>query len=178
MIILLGRFQPFHNGHAAMIEEAMRRDPDITICIGSSEKSGSLDNPWTAGEREQMIRAWLGEKPARIVQIPDINDPPNFVAHAEAFHGESGTFLTTDESTANLYRAANWNVILTELTQREDWQGWRIRATIQMLSTVLEEEAALAALAINVPEAVALLIFDNGWQRRLFHMGTGGEPVG
>jgi hypothetical protein len=42
----------------------------------------------------------------------------------------------------------------------------------------LEEEAAIAALAINVPEAVALLIFDNGWQRRLFHMGTGGEPVG
>jgi hypothetical protein len=49
---------------------------------------------------------------------------------------------------------------------------------MQMLSTVMEEEAAIAALSINMPESVARLIIDNGWQRRLLHLGTGGEPVG
>ena len=49
---------------------------------------------------------------------------------------------------------------------------------MQMLSTVVEEEAAIAALSVNMPESVVQLIFENGWQRRLFHMGTGGEPVG
>jgi hypothetical protein len=47
-----------------------------------------------------------------------------------------------------------------------------------MLSTVMEEEAVIAALSVNVPLVVAQLIVENGWQRRLFHMGTGGEPVG
>ena len=98
--------------------------------------------------------------------------------HAEKFHGPSGTLFTTDLGTAELYRAADWNVIEHPLSNREDWQGWRIRATIQMLSTVMEEEAVIAALSVNVPLVVAQLIVENGWQRRLFHMGTGGEPVG
>ena len=107
-----------------------------------------------------------------------LGDPPNYVRHAEKYHGPPGTIFTTDESTSELYREADWFVVKSELVNREDWQGWRIRATMQMLSTVLEEEAAIAALSINMPEVVARLIYDNGWQRRLFHMGTGGEPVG
>lgn len=177
MIILLGRFQPFHRGHAAMVEAAFARDDAVMICIGSSEAEADIHNPWTAVEREAMIRAWLEDRPASIVHIPDIHDPPNYVAHAATFHGE-GTLLTTDTATADLYREAGYEVILELLEQREDWQGWRIRATMQMLSTVMEEEAAIAALSINMPEAVVRLIFDEGWQRRLFHMGTGGEPVG
>ena len=177
-LIVLGRFQPFHNGHAAMIEGALSHDLPLKICIGSSEVEQSLDNPWTADEREQMIRTWLAGRDAEIVRITDLGDPPNYVRHAEKFHGIAGTLFTTDVETAGLYRAGGWDVIMGDLVQREDWQGWRIRATMQMLSTVMEEEAAIAALNVNMPESVVRLIFDNGWQRRLFHMGTGGEPVG
>ena len=177
-LIVLGRFQPFHNGHASMVEAALELGLPLRICIGSSEAEQSLDNPWNAAEREQMIRAWLAGREAEIVQVPDLGDPPNYVRHAEKFHGSSGTLFTTDSDTAELYRMADWEVIEHPLENREDWQGWRIRATLQMLSTVLEEEAVIAALSVNVPESVAKLIVDNGWQRRLFHMGTGGEPVG
>ena len=177
-LIVLGRFQPFHNGHASMVEAALEQGVPLRICIGSSEAEQSLENPWSASEREQMIRAWLAGRDAEIVHVPDLGDPPNYVKHAEKFHGPSGTLFTTDVETSNLYREAGWDVILHELENREDWQGWRIRATLQMLSTVMEEEAVIAALSVNVPAAVAKLIVDNGWQRRLFHMGTGGEPVG
>ena len=183
-LIVLGRFQPFHNGHAAMIESAFsflgvdNSDLPLRICIGSSQAEQSLDNPWSAEEREQMIRVYLDGRDAEIVYIPDLGDPPNYVRHAEKFHGPPGTIFTTDEGTSTLYREADWFVVEGELINREDWQGWRIRATMQMLSTVAEEEAAIAALSVNMPESVARLIFDNGWQRRLFHMGTGGEPVG
>ena len=135
-LIVLGRFQPFHNGHASMIEAALELGQGLRICIGSSEAEQSLDNPWSAIEREQMIRAWLAGREAEIVHVPDLGDPPNYVRHAEKFHGPSGTLFTTDLGTAELYRAADWNVIEHPLSNREDWQGWRIRATIQMLSTV------------------------------------------
>ena len=183
-LIVLGRFQPFHNGHASMVNAAMSflgvgdSDLSLRICIGSSQAEQSLDNPWTAEEREQMIRAWLDGRDAEIVQVPDLGDPPNYVRHAEKFHGPPGAIFTTDKATSELYREADWGVMSSDLVNREDWQGWRIRATMQMLSTVVEEEAAIAALSINMPEPVARLIIDNGWQRRLFHMGTGGEPVG
>ncbi|MEE2747461.1 MAG: adenylyltransferase/cytidyltransferase family protein [Candidatus Thermoplasmatota archaeon] len=183
-LIVLGRFQPFHNGHASMISAAFSHlgvggsDMPLRICIGSSEAEQSLDNPWSAEEREQMIRIWLDGWDAEIVHVPDLGDPPNYVQHAEKFHGPPGVIFTTDEDTSNLYRSAGWSVIEGVLANREDWQGWRIRATMQMLSTVVEEEAAIAALSVNMPESVVHHIFENGWQRRLFHMGTGGEPVG
>ena len=183
-LIVLGRFQPFHNGHASMIDGAMSylgvgdSDLPLRICIGSSQAEQSLDNPWSAEEREQMIRVWLEDYDAEIVHVPDLGDPPNYVRHAEKFHGPPGLIFTTDESTSSLYRCADWSIVEGDLVQREDWQGWRIRATMQMLSTVVEEEAAIAALSINMPESVVRLIYANGWQRRLFSMGTGGEPVG
>ncbi|SVD39335.1 uncharacterized protein METZ01_LOCUS392189, partial [marine metagenome] len=77
-LIVLGRFQPFHNGHAAMISAAMSylgvggSDLPLRICIGSSEAEQSLDNPWSAEEREQMIRVWLEGRDAEIVHIPDL----------------------------------------------------------------------------------------------------------
>ena len=52
-LIVLGRFQPFHKGHAAMIEGAIsflgveNSDLTLRICIGSSQAEQSLDNPWT-----------------------------------------------------------------------------------------------------------------------------------
>ncbi|MEE3310143.1 MAG: adenylyltransferase/cytidyltransferase family protein, partial [Candidatus Thermoplasmatota archaeon] len=158
-LIVLGRFQPFHNGHAAMIESAFsflgvdNSDLPLRICIGSSQAEQSLDNPWSAEEREQMIRVYLDGRDAEIVHIPDLGDPPNYVRHAEKFHGPPGIIFTTDEGTSTLYREADWFVVEGELINREDWQGWRIRATMQMLSTVAEEEAAIAALSVNMPES-------------------------
>ena len=63
-----------------------------------------MENPWNAEERENMIRAWLAGRDAKIVHIPDINDPPNWVEHATKFHGE-GTLVTSDEQTKILYES-------------------------------------------------------------------------
>ena len=76
-LIVLGRFQPFHNGHAAMINAAISflglddSDLPLRICIGSSQAEQTLENPWSAEEREQMIRVWLDGRDAEIVHVPD-----------------------------------------------------------------------------------------------------------
>ena len=58
-----------------MIEAALELGQRLRICIGSSEAEQSLDNPWSAIEREQMIRAWLAGREAEIVHVPDLGDP-------------------------------------------------------------------------------------------------------
>ena len=50
MNIVLGRFQPFHKGHAILVEAALALGPTV-IAIGSSESEPSPNNPWNASER-------------------------------------------------------------------------------------------------------------------------------
>ena len=68
MNIVLGRFQPFHKGHALLLNAALELGPTI-IAIGSSEAEPSLNNPWSAEERKQMISSWLKGRDADIVLI-------------------------------------------------------------------------------------------------------------
>ena len=183
-LIVLGRFQPFHNGHAALISEAIsylennKLDLHLRICIGSSTIEPSLNNPWDVEEREKMIRVWLGHVDAEIVHVPDLGDPPNYVRHAEKFHGPAGIIFTTDNGTADLYAAAGWNTITSDLVNRNDWQGWRVRATIQMMSTISDIQGVRTVLNQNIPEEVVDWLIENDAIKRLAFMGMGGEPVG
>lgn len=57
--VIIGRFQPFHNGHAKLITEAMKIAKNIYIQIGSSECYPNIDNPFTYAERKQIIENWI-----------------------------------------------------------------------------------------------------------------------
>jgi bifunctional NMN adenylyltransferase/nudix hydrolase len=57
--VFIGRFQPFHNGHRAVLDSAFRASKRVLIIIGSSYSSPRPSNPWSAMEREEMIRACL-----------------------------------------------------------------------------------------------------------------------
>ena len=90
-------------------------DSQLVLCIGSSNKPESMTNPWNYNEREEMIRSWLkneqGFDNVKIVSIPDIDNPPMWVSHAEKYHGKNGSFFTSDSFSAELYSKAGWNVV-------------------------------------------------------------------
>jgi len=72
--VVIGRFQPFHAGHAALFRHALSIAERVILILGSFHASRSVRNPWNAGEREEIIRAALAEVPAdsyAIVPIPD-----------------------------------------------------------------------------------------------------------
>ena len=54
----------------------------------------------------------------------------------------------------DLYRAAGWDVHEVALSERETLEGWRVRQTVRMLSTVMDDEASRTVLAPSVPPAV------------------------
>ena len=176
MQIVLGRFQPFHKGHAYLLEAALEKGPTV-IAIGSSQAESSMDNPWSADEREDMIRSWLDGRDAKIVQIPDINDPPNWVEHATKYHGE-GTLVTSDESTSSLYQAANFPVDWVDLSNRESFEGWRVRATLKMLSTVYEKDAMREVMSASIPITVVDWLIEKDAIYRLYTMSRDLEHAG
>lgn len=68
--LFIGRWQPFHNGHKYLIDEALRKGESVCIAIRDTEIS--QQNPYTVEQRAEMIRRIYGNKVETIV-IPDIN---------------------------------------------------------------------------------------------------------
>lgn len=54
-----GRFQPFHNGHLLVVKGMTKLCGKLVVAIGSSDKSGTPENPFTAEERRDMIQRAL-----------------------------------------------------------------------------------------------------------------------
>ena len=98
-------FPAISQGHEHLVE-ALQKGP-TTIAIGSSTSVQSMNNPWSVDEREAMIREWLGDREAKIVQIADINDPklggtpPIFMVW---------NIVTSDEETKILYEKSDFPV--------------------------------------------------------------------
>ena len=55
--LFVGRFQPFHNGHLDAIQYILSTEDRVVLVIGSAEENNVPANPFTAGERFQMIEA-------------------------------------------------------------------------------------------------------------------------
>ena len=53
--VVIGRFQPFHNGHRALIAHALSLAPRVLIVLGSAYSARSPKNPWTHTERAAVI---------------------------------------------------------------------------------------------------------------------------
>src|SRR5678816_2438367 len=72
--VLVGRFQPFHLGHLSAVKDSSREVDELIIVVGSSQRSHEFRNPFTAGERIEMIRETLvaeqGIDENRIMLIP------------------------------------------------------------------------------------------------------------
>jgi bifunctional NMN adenylyltransferase/nudix hydrolase len=54
-LVFIGRFQPFHQGHKTVVDEAIARARHIIILIGSAREARSIRNPFTWEERAKMI---------------------------------------------------------------------------------------------------------------------------
>lgn len=60
-LVFIGRFQPFHNGHKAVIEAALEQAKEVVVVVGSSFAARNIRNPFTFQERRAMIEACFTE---------------------------------------------------------------------------------------------------------------------
>ena len=55
-LVLIGRFQPFHNAHLEIIKRATALTNHLVVITGSAHQPRTYKNPFTSRERERMIR--------------------------------------------------------------------------------------------------------------------------
>lgn len=58
-VVFIGRFQPFHNGHLEIIEEALKQGQKVIVALGSHRTSKNIKNPWSSDLRINMIQQSL-----------------------------------------------------------------------------------------------------------------------
>jgi bifunctional NMN adenylyltransferase/nudix hydrolase len=54
-LVFICRAQPFHLGHKAIIDEALKRAKEVIVVVGSSFAARNIRNPFTFEERKAMI---------------------------------------------------------------------------------------------------------------------------
>lgn len=130
--LTIGRFQPFHMGHLRMLEYVGEQANYVIIGMGSSQLHGTFENPFTAGERERMIRESLDwpESKYEIAPISDINDPPNWVEHVSRSVPEFDIVYTNGGLESRLFREAGHRVVEIPFFERDKYDGTDIRTRI------------------------------------------------
>ncbi len=163
--LVVGRFQPFHKGHQALVQKALEDCPDLVVGIGSATAKTSLRNPFTAAERRRMVEACFPADVAagrlRIVDIPDINNPPAWAAHVLAITGQVDRVYGNDDATLALFERQGLPTVSPGLVERDRYEARAIRVQ-------LAEDDPSWRKAVPTPVAPLLLAWDAG--RRLRSM--------
>lgn len=76
--LFIGRFQPFHNGHLHAVNYILEQYDEVVLVVAAAQYSYTFDNPFTAGERVEMIKLGLGELYSRCYVIPVDNVASNY----------------------------------------------------------------------------------------------------
>lgn len=114
--LFIGRFQPFHNGHLRVLKTMCKTFDKVIIGIGSSNVSGTEKNPYDLKTREKMIYGSLKQfnfKNYEMIEIPDINDPPNWVNHVLSIISDFNVVITNNDFTGKLFKEKGYFVMGT-----------------------------------------------------------------
>lgn len=130
--LLVGRFQPLHHGHVTLVDHLRKtyRPDTLFVVIGSSQASHTYHDPFTAGERfEMLLRVIRAERWTDLWPVPvaDLNHHTLWVRHVESLLPPFTMVFTNDPLTRMLFEEAGYEVPKLPLFHRGVYQGTEIR---------------------------------------------------
>jgi len=132
--LFVGRFQPLHMGHLRAIEWALGSGvvDELVVVIGSAQESHTLRNPFTAGERVEMLLRGLGEYGIgrdRVLVVPVQDIAMNFVwvRYLEMLLPRFDVVITRNPLVERLFSEYGYRVIGQPLFERKRYSATRIR---------------------------------------------------
>jgi len=133
--LLVGRFQPFHSGHLAVVRTLRAEHPsdELILGIGSAQASFTWRDPFTAGERLEMVSGALSEagiSGTLAVPIPDIDRHALWVRYLESLLPRFERVYTNNPLTQLLFDQAGYRVERPALVERQRFEGAQIRAEL------------------------------------------------
>lgn len=162
--VLIGRFQPLHNGHMALLHAALERARQVVVVLGSAWQAPNPKNPFSWQERAQMLREALSPGDAKRVHCVPVRDYYNeplwvhAVRDAVSAHVPEGASVALvghfkDASSSYLARFPGWELISLPRLGQFDATPLRDIFLGEGDASPQALETALAHLATQVPES-------------------------
>ena len=158
--VVIGRFQPFHLGHAHLLQAALAAAPQVVVVLGSSFHARSVKNPFSWQERIAIMKATLDEATKERVQFVAVRDYYDDERWAKAVqakvmqvHPNAKSYTLVghfkDASSYYLRRFPHWQLLECENTTQIDATAIR-----RILFEAESLEVSLAVLESMLPLAV------------------------
>jgi nicotinamide-nucleotide adenylyltransferase len=152
--LFIGRFQPFHNGHLYSLRKCLELADSVIIGVGSSQESGTEDNPWNYMVRKQMVcevvrTLGIENRITRIFSCPDYPSDKRWVSEVLKRAGEFDVVVSNNVWTLNALKDAGYATVETGLFNRDELEGVKIRAMMRKGDTYWQK---------RIPEVVLHLI--------------------
>ncbi|MDR1404731.1 MAG: nicotinamide-nucleotide adenylyltransferase [Candidatus Methanoplasma sp.] len=128
--LIIGRFQPFHNGHMDVMRKCASESENLIIGIGSAQYSHECNNPFTAGERYLMIDEAMkggGITNYCIIPIEDLKRYSLWVAQVRSLSPPFSGVYSNNPLTRRLFSEAGYEVRDSPLYNREIHSGTAVR---------------------------------------------------
>ena len=159
--LYIGRFQPYHLGHQAVLEKIAKEVEEIVIVIGSAQESHTPENPFTGGERMEMIYAALSESDLRerciVTPLQDIKRNSVWASHLQSMVPRFDVVYSNNPLVVQLIGEAGIQIRKPPMYQRDLYSGTAIRK-------LMREKCDWFGL---VPASVVAFIMEVGGVERL-----------
>ncbi|MDO8634487.1 MAG: nicotinamide-nucleotide adenylyltransferase [archaeon] len=128
--IIVGRFQPYHLGHHNAVKNILQEMDELAIVIGSSDDSYNLQNPFTSGERLEMICGALKKdrlyEKCFIAQVPDVNENSLWTSKIISYFPAFEVVYTNNPLVKQLFEKAGYST-KKMVSNLKDIDGMKIR---------------------------------------------------
>lgn len=132
--LFVGRFQPLHWGHLKALQwilDELAVD-EVVVVIGSAQESHTLKNPFTAGERFEMLIRGLREAGLpltrfHIVPVPDIAMNHVWPRYLEMLLPRFRVVVSRNPLVSRLFAEYGYRVATQPVFRREVYSATRIR---------------------------------------------------
>ncbi len=130
--LFIGRFQPFHYGHLYALKWIAEREREVVVAVGSAQYSHSFRNPFTVGERIEMIAAALKEEGlwdrVVIAAVPDTDGKHSlWVRLVVSSCPRFKRVYTNEPLTRLLFEEEGFEISGIPFFKREVFEGTKIR---------------------------------------------------
>jgi len=129
---IIGRFQPFHNGHLQLIQAILSEVNFLKIGIGSSQYSYSMYNPFSYDERKEFIIQSLrsvnvGSDRYEIYPLPDLHNMKKWVAQVLDVFENFNIFYSNNDWIRQLFKKSGKLVGDKHVFDFKHYNGTNIR---------------------------------------------------
>ncbi len=130
--LFIGRFQPFHKGHLKAINDILKIEDEVIICVAASQYSYTISNPFSSGERIEMILRAMNESRNKLI----ILSSPNYESNSLWVENIIETFPKFDRVYSNnklvkiLWEKGGYEVSNIDFYKKEELNGTLIRKLI------------------------------------------------